>query len=152
MPLLNLVILFANLAALVLLVSKGDASERWAAGFILLTIVSEIFVDGLTIGTWRLGIALVNAGLLAAFWILATRADRWWLIFASAVQLLIVISALMPILSGGFMVHTGIAIRLGLWTLVSLILFFGVWEACAARRLSKESFPNVQRPVPSSVP
>lgn len=148
----NLVIALANAAALVLLVSKGDAPERWAAGFVLLTILSEIFVDDFTLGTWRIGIALVNAGLLVVFWTLANRANRWWLIAASAVQLLIVISALMPILSGGFLIHTGIAIRLGLWSLVSLILFFGVWEACAARRFVRENVSNAQRPAASRLP
>ena len=152
MHLLNLVVLLANVAALLLLVSKGDAPERWAAGFVFLTIVSEIFVDDVRIGTWALGITLVNTGLLVALWVLANRSNRWWLIGASAVQLLIVVSALMPILSGGFLVHTGIAIRLGLWCLISLILFFGVWEACAARRFIRESSTYVQRPVASRVP
>lgn len=139
--LLNYALLVANLLALALLTFKGGRFERIAALLVLGTVIAEPFAAGLHIGTWRIGIVAVNAALLCGLWILAELADRWWLILAAALQLILVLTALMPLMGEGFATQTGVIVRLALWTLISAVLFLGVWEAWADRRFAREARP-----------
>lgn len=136
---LNLIVLTANVIALALMGLRGGRPERIAAILITATILSEPLVVGVQFGTWRVGILAVNAMLLLGLWILTELSDRWWLILATAFQLLLVLSALMPLVAGTFAINTGVAVRLALWIAISGVLFLGVWEASAARRFAREA-------------
>lgn len=113
-----------------------------AALLIVATIISEPLVQGVQVGTWRVGILGVNALLLAGLWVLAELFDRWWLVLVSALQLVLVLSALMPLMAAPFAVDTGVAVRLALWSAISLVLFVGHYEAGAAKRFAREARSN----------
>lgn len=147
----QLAILAANLAALVLLVWRGERPERIAALMIVALLVLEPLLDPLRINAWRVGGGLVNLALFAGFVWLAERWDRWWVVLAASVQLLLVLTFLMPLMTDEFSVRTGIALRLGLWAVISIILFIGAWEAWAAQRFAREGAENVQEDLRSSV-
>lgn len=99
-------------------------------------LLLEPLAYSLRIGGWRVGLGLVNIALLIGLVWLAERWDRWWLVFVAAIQLLICLTFIMPLMTDDFSVRTGIAIRLGLWGFISLLLFAGAWEASAARRFA----------------
>lgn len=136
---LNLIVLAANVIALVLMGLRGGRPERIAAVLITATVLSEPFAQHVLFGTWRVGILGVNALLLCGLWILAEVSNRWWLILATALQLLLVLSALMPLMATSFAVDTGVAVRLAIWIGISAVLFLSVWEAEAARRFAREA-------------
>lgn len=140
----SLGLLAANLVALALLLWRGDRVERFAALTLLAAIFIEPFAYPLQAGTWRVGGLLVNLGLFLGLWLAAERANRWWLVLASALQLVIFLTHLMPLMTPEFTTHTGVVIRSGLWAGVSLTLFAGVWESRAAKRFEREG-PHVPR-------
>ena len=132
-------LLAANAIALLLMTTRGDRPERLAAALISAAIMIEPFAQPVQIGTWRIGILVVNAILLLGLWVLTEVADRWWLVVVTALQLLLVLSAAMPLMSSDFGVATGVTVRMALWTLISLCLFIAVWEAQAAQRFAREA-------------
>lgn len=134
----QLVLLAANLIAALLLVWKGGRPERIAAVLILALLVLEPLAYPVRINAWRVGGGLVNLVFFLGLVWLAERWDRWWLVFVAAFQLLLIVTFLMPLMTDEFSVRTGIAIRLGLWAVISLLLFFGAWEAWADRRFVRE--------------
>lgn len=140
----NVILLAANAIALGLLLWRGDWPERIGAVLIAGTIAAEPFAQGLHVGTWRLGLLLVNLGLFAGLAVLSEWWDRWWTIFAAVFQLILVLTFLMPVMTSEFSNHTGVVIRLCLWAVISLILFAGAWEAWAARRFAREGVNNDQ--------
>lgn len=145
-------LLAANLVAFGLMLWRGDWPELIAAPLIAVAIFVEPLLYPIQIGTWRLGSGLLNLVLFLVLWVLSERADRWWLVFAAAIQLIIFITNLMPLMTGDFTTHTGVAIRSGLWVGISLTFFASVWEAGAARRFAREGASHVQkdsvRPLP----
>lgn len=147
----SLVLLTANLVALGLLFWRGGRTERFTALIILAAIFAEPFLHPVQVGTWRMGSLLVNLCLFLALWTACERSDRWWLVVASAIQLVILITHLMPLMTSDFTTHTGVAIRSGLWAGISLTLFAGVWETWAAKRFEREG-RHVPRKPSSSIP
>jgi len=123
-----------NLAGLALLVWKGARVERYAAAMIAAYILLEPWLQPLQLSSWRVGLAGLNLALFVGLWRLSVRSTRWWLVLAAALQLLIVCTHLLPFLSSDLTIWTGVAVRLTLWTLISLTIFGGVWEAMADRR------------------
>ena len=147
----SLALLAANLVALGLLFWRGGGVERIASPIFLVAIFIEPFLHPLQIGTWRVGSLLANLGLFLALWALSEKADRWWLVVSAAIQLVILTTNLMPLMTGDFTTHTGVAIRSGLWVGISFTLFGGVWEARTAKRFEREG-PHVPRKPSSSIP
>lgn len=138
----NVILLAANVIALGLFLWRGQWPERIGAGLIAAAVVAEHFAQGLVVGTWRLGLLLVNLGLFSGLVYLSERWDRWWTVLAGAFQLVLVLTFLMPVMTSEFSNHTGVAIRLCLWAVISLILLAGAWEAQAARRFALEGASN----------
>lgn len=147
----SLFLLAANLIALGLMAWRGEWPERVAASILVVAIFVEPLLHPIQLGTWRLGSLVVNLVLFLVLWTLSEKADRWWLVVATAIQLIILITNLMPLMSGDFTTHTGVAIRSGLWVGISLTLFAAVWEAGAAKRFEREG-RHVPRKPSSSVP
>lgn len=138
---LNLVMLTANVAAIGLMWAKGERPERIASALIAITVASEVLVQDIQFGTWRVGILLANTFLLIGLWVLAEISDRWWLVLATALQLLLVLSALMPLMGLNFAIDTGVAVRMSLWAAISIVMFLSVAEAYADRRFAREARP-----------
>ncbi|MFK0299602.1 hypothetical protein ACIQTU_10325 [Brevundimonas sp. NPDC090276] len=124
-----------NIAGLALLAWKGARVERYAAALLATYILVEPLVLPFQMSTWKMGLAGLNLLLLIGLWRLSARSTRWWLVLAAALQLLIVCTHLLPFLSSQLTAWTGVTVRLALWTLISLTIFGGVWEAMADRRL-----------------
>jgi hypothetical protein len=123
-----------NLTGLALLIWKGERVERYAAAMIAAYIFLEPWLQPLQLLSWRVGLAGLNLALFVGLCRLSARSTRWWLVLAAALQLLIVCTHLLPFLSSDLTIWTGVAVRLALWTLISLTIFGGVWEAMADRR------------------
>lgn len=134
----QIALLAANLIAVLLLTWRGDWPERLAALLVLALLALEPLAFSLKVEAWRVGGLLVNLGFLIGLVWLAERWDRWWLVFAAALQLLLFMTFIMPLMTDEFSVRTGISVRLGLWGGISLLLFAGAWEAWAARRFAQE--------------
>jgi hypothetical protein len=122
---------------LALLVWKGARVERYAAAMLATYILVEPMVLALQLSTWKIGLAGLNLALFIGLWRLCARATRWWLVVAAALQLLVVCTHLLPFLSSELTAWTGVTVRLALWTLISLVIFGGAWEAVADRRFKE---------------
>lgn len=123
-----------NCAGLALLAWKGARVERYAAALLTTYILVEPMVLSLQLSTWKVGLAGLNLALFIGLWLLSARSTRWWLVIAAALQLLVVCTHLLPFLSSQLTAWTGVTVRLTLWTLISLTIFGGAWEAMADRR------------------
>mgnify|MGYP001584608443 CR=1 FL=1 len=126
-----------NLTGLALLVWKGERVERYAAAMIAAYIFLEPWLQPFQLSSWRVGLAGLNLALFVGLCRLSARSTRWWLVLAAALQLLIVCTHLLPFLSSDLTIWTGVAVRLTLWTLISLTILGGVWEAMADRRFKE---------------
>jgi hypothetical protein len=123
-----------NIAGVALLAWKGARVERYAAALLATYILVEPLVLPFQLSTWKMGLAGLNLALFIGLWRLSAHSTRWWLVLAAALQLLIVCTHLLPFLSSQLTAWTGVTVRLALWTLISLTIFGGVWEAMADRR------------------
>lgn len=148
----SLTLLAANLVALGLMLWRGAWPERIAAPVFAVAIFIEPFLYPIQIGTWRLGSGILNLCLFLVLWVLTEKANRWWLVLAAAIQLIILFTNLMPLMTRDFTTHTGVAIRSGLWVGISITLFASVWEAAAARRFAQEGIPDGPRKSLRSLP
>lgn len=128
-----------NLLALGLLVRHGELPDRLVAIMVTACMVVEPMVDHITIGTWRVGVGALNLFQFLVIWAMAERADRWWLVLLGSLQMLIVSTHLMPLISPDYFTRTGVYLRQGLWGLISILLFVAVWECRAATRFEREN-------------
>ena len=146
----------ANALGLAAIVRLGGKEDRIAALLFVVAIAVTPWADGILLGNWRLGAALVDLALLLGFWILAERYERWWLVMATGFQLIAVITFLVPwLMPGAYFMWTGVTIRLAVWVLLSVTFFVGAWESWAARRFAKEAIyanPHLRRRRSAVVP
>ncbi|MDZ4361793.1 hypothetical protein [Brevundimonas sp.] len=127
-----------NLLALGLLLRHGELPDRLLAIMVTACIVVEPMVDHITIGTWRAGVGALNLIQFLVIWAMAERTDRWWLVLLGSLQMLIVSTHLMPLISPDHFTRTGVYLRQGLWGLISILLFVAVAECRAATRFARE--------------
>ncbi|MBA4809250.1 hypothetical protein [Brevundimonas sp.] len=79
-----------------------------------------------------MGVAAVDgATLLALFW-LTVRFDRWWLIMASAAQLVTVLTHVMALIAPQLLLRTNVEVR---WMLGLMLLALMAAAPSEARRL-----------------
>ena len=141
----NYALYAGTFARMSLLLRFGGRPERAAVLLVAASLLLEPIAGGITLNTWRIGTAALNLGLMAGLWVMAEKWDRWWLVLASSLQLIVVLTHLMPVMAPEFGVNTGVTIRLLMWALIIFSMFFGAWEASADRYWSS---PN-PRQVPS---
>jgi hypothetical protein len=127
-----------NLIAFILIWRQGSTLDRVAVGVIAAAIIIGAFAWTFTIGTWRAGTAALNLALFLAMWLLAERHDRWWLVIFCSLQLLIIATHLLPVMSDAHFTMSGFVVRQVLWGLITLLLFAGAWECWAARKFALE--------------
>jgi hypothetical protein len=142
----NYALYVVTFVGLAVLMKFGSRPERIAVALILLTILAEPFAQGITLNTWRIGTGGLNLLLLAGLWIMAEKWDRWWLVLASSLQLIVVLTHLMPVMESEFGVNTGVTIRLIMWALIVVSMFMGAWEASAERYWSAVKGPRPAAP------
>lgn len=128
-----------NLVAFALLLWRGRCADRIAVAAFAVAIVAEPLVGALTAGSWRAGTSVLNLALFVIVWWLAERADRWWLVLVASAQFVIVATHAMPLLSQNAFVWSGIALRNGLYVLISLLFLVGAFEVWADRRIRLEA-------------
>lgn len=142
MILLNILLLAANLVAFVLMWRFGDKPERYAVALVVTALVAGVFAQDWVAGSWRFGVALVNLALFLGLWGLAERSARWWLIGAAGLQLVSVLTHLLPLMTHENLVNTGVIARKAVWFVISGLFFIAAWEAWADRlfRLERRIF------------
>lgn len=117
---------------------KGGAPERWVVALVLLSFLLTPLVQGVVVGSWRVGVAGVNLALFLALWTLAERWGRWWLIAVAGFQLVILLTHFLPLMTVTHLVNTGVLARKIFWVGISIFFFFAAWEGWAARRYRLE--------------
>lgn len=134
-----------SFAAIGLLLVFGRLAERIAGAAFLTDMLGTPLVDHLHIGELRYGVALLSLGVFATLSALSLRADRWWLIAATGVQLLSM-GLWVATMFGDLQVWGAVTVRIVIWTQLMLLALFGVWEARAApyARSSTSSGPRVR--------
>lgn len=128
----------ANALAFALLLWQGDRQDRIAAALLAVIVVGEAPLATIEIGTWPVAVAGLNLLLFLGLWRASEQSDRWWIFLAGAIQLLIVCTHLMPLMSADYLKWTLATVRLGLWSVISILMFGGAWEARADRRFRLE--------------
>ena len=107
---------------------RGRRPERlYAVLLVAGSFATRFAQDIVNLGDPQLGILAVDVVLLAIFLAMAMTTDRWWLLFATAFQLVEVVTHAAMILDAGI---EGLAYMRGLaiWGYLSLLsLFVGVW-------------------------
>lgn len=145
--LFGLALIAFNLIACGLLLWQGEVEERLGVALIALATLSEIVFGQILIGTWPVGLMLTNVALFAGLWVLTELYDRWWLFVTASVELVILITHLIPLVSSDLAFWTLTTIRLGLWSLISLVLFVGALEAGLARQYRLEEATHGKTPA-----
>ena len=134
-----LVVYGLGLAPILAMAGIGRPVDRWAVAAVVASVAIETMAGDVAWGTWRAGVAITNLGLFLVLWALAERGERWWLIFASAAQLLSVLSHVWPWITPGIHTWSGVGLRRALWLTLTGILYLGVLEAWLSRRLALEA-------------
>ncbi len=111
---------------------KGRRAERFAALAFLTAMLTTPLVDGYEIDGLRWGVALVSLSLFGALVWLSLTADRWWLMAAAGVQLLVLATYPVALFTPDGQVWASISFRIVVWIELMLIGLFGVWESRAA--------------------
>lgn len=135
---IGLLLLAANLLALGPLAWRGELPDRAAVLAIVLYVIAGEALESLMWGSWRVGSASLDLALLLCLWWLTIRADRWWLVLFTGLQLVTVGTHLIPLVKPGYQFWTGTTIRLVIWGLISISFIVGAWEVWAARRFARE--------------
>ena len=134
----HILLLSANLLGLGLILWRGEWIDR-AATLALVAVVAVtsllqlLHVPGLMI--WA---AVLDVLLFLAFWALAERGGRWWIVALAGFQFIAVVAYLAPFFAWQRLEWAVISVNWAIWALDSLCVFVGVWEASFARRFARE--------------
>jgi hypothetical protein len=110
---------------------KGGAPERWAAAiFALAAILSSIAVatPNTRYTSVEAGVLAVDVAMLAALLVLATRAERFWPLWVTALHLIGTAGHAIK-LADPTVVRFGYSLALALWSYpMLLLLVLGTWR------------------------
>lgn len=120
-----------SFATVGLLLVFGRPAERIAGAAFLTDMLLTPLVDHLHVGEFRYGVAILSFGVFTTLFALSLRADRWWLIAATGVQLL-AMGLWAATIFGELQVWGAVTVRIVIWTQLMLLALFGVWEARVA--------------------
>ena len=138
-------IILLTLFGVLALLRYGEREERIVAVMVLALLVIVRVVGSIKIGTWRAGVAGMEAAFLIAILILVYRKDRWWLTALAGFQLISLLTHVVPLVdSSQHFTWSAVTIRLEVWVLICITFFAGAWEAWAARRFAREGASHDQ--------
>lgn len=134
----DLVLSFAQYAIFVLslvalgsLITLGRTPERVVGLVFTFAMFGTPLVDGLVIGDFRYGVAILDVGVFAVVLGLGLKEDRWWLLAAAGVQLLS-LAVWVATLGESLSVWGAVTVRMITWCELMLLAIFGVLECRTA--------------------
>jgi hypothetical protein len=120
----------------------GGRPDRLAVGTLLASALLSTLVKDLQVDDLRWGVALVDALAFLLLTALATRYDRWWLIVAAGLQLVVVLTHVAAIGPGFIFNWTAVSIRWVTWLALLAATGTGAIEAHVIRRYRLEAHHN----------
>jgi hypothetical protein len=111
---------------------KGRRPERIAALAFLIAMSATPLVDGFELNGLRWGVGLVSVSLFGALVWLSLTADRWWLLAAAGVQLLVIATYPVALFTPDGQLWASTTFRIVVWIELMLIGLIGVWECRVA--------------------
>lgn len=134
----QIILIAANIVGFSLLWWKGRLDDRLAVIVMTLTQIGSFALTEVTWNGMRAGLLSMDLLCFLLLWILAERAGRWWLVAVAGFQLIGLVGHFAPFLAQERLAWALVTLLWGVWTLVSITVFFGVWEAAADRRFARE--------------
>lgn len=135
---LQVTLIVANVVGFSLLLWKGRLNDRLAVGVMALAQIGSFALTEVTWNGMRTGLLSMDLICFVLLWLLAERGGRWWLVMAAGFQLIGLLGHFAPFLAQERLAWALITLLWGVWTLISITVFFGVWEALADRRFARE--------------
>lgn len=135
---LQITLIAANVIGFSLLLWKGRLDDRLAVLVLTLTQIGSFALTEVTWNGMRVGLLSMDLLCFLLLWVLAERAGRWWLVLVAGFQLIGLLGHFAPFLAQERLAWALITLLWGVWILVSMTVFFGVWEVLAARRFARE--------------
>lgn len=136
--LFDTVLLILNVAACGLMLRFGGWPERLGVALVAIYFALEILLGGMMFGNWRIGASIANLVLFVGLWTMSERWGRWWLVVAGGLQLVIVLTHVLPFTNPVHLINTGVILRKLGWAAISAVLFVAAWEAWADKRFRLE--------------
>ena len=135
---LQITLIAANAVGFSLLLWKGRLDDRLAVLVMTLTQIGSFALTEVTWNGIRAGLLSMDLLCFLFLWGLAERGGRWWLVLAAGFQLIGLLGQFAPFLAQERLAWALVTLLWGVWTLVSITVFFGVWEVMADRRFARE--------------
>jgi len=117
--------LAVSIIALALLLAAGKTPERVAAT----TLTCLMFISPYLTREGPVWVASASGITLAILVVLALRYERWWLIGAAGLQLVIFSTHFAPLITPQQYIWPGITLRLILWGGLMALCFFAIGES-----------------------
>lgn len=131
--------LFAiSVIALAMLLVAGKTAERVAA----VTLIVLMFASPYLAREGPVVHALISGTAFAVLVFLALRYDRWWLIVAAGLQLVVFSTHFAPLLIPQKTIWGAVTLRIIIWQALMALCLFGIGESRWA------SYANTNRPKP----
>lgn len=130
----QLILIAFTFSAFAILIWRGRMWDRAAVATMVVVTGASFASQGLI---WRgayVGIMAADVIGFLLLWLIAERAGRWWIIQMAGFQLIGTVAHFAPFLSHQPLAWALISLMWGVWFLIGLSAFFGVWEVEADRR------------------
>lgn len=129
---LSLLLECLTYVAMALLLWKGRTPERIVVVALFMLQWGTPLVDGLFIGHFSWGVAILSFAMFCLLAGLALRYDRWWLLLAAGAQLIALSTHFAGVAGSDALLWSIVSTRMVVWFELLLLAVFGVWEARAA--------------------
>ncbi|WP_240387180.1 hypothetical protein [Brevundimonas naejangsanensis] len=134
----QVILIALNVVAFCLLWWRGRLLDRLAVVLLVLGTAGSFAFGGVIWKGAYVGVFLVDALCFVGLWILAERANRWWIVLTAGFQLIGTLAHFAPFLAHERLAWAQVTLMWAIWVLVGLTAFFGVWEVEADRRFALE--------------
>ena len=130
--------LSANVVGLALILWRGEWIDRAATLALMAVVVLTGVLQLLNVPGLMGWIAGLDVALFFTLWALAERGERWWIVALTGFQFIAVVAYVAPFFAWERLHWAVVTVNWAVWTLDSLCVFVGVWEASFARRFARE--------------
>jgi hypothetical protein len=113
-----------SLIALAMLLVAGKTAERWAGA----TLIILMFASPYLAREGQVVHALASSLGFAVLLVLALRYDRWWLIAAAGLQLVVVSTHFAPLLIPQETIWGTVTLRIVIWQVLMALCVFAIGE------------------------